>query len=451
MKNRFIHLISAVLIFLAWDTKTPSPVGDSRLLRNVTLIDGNGSAPLEHMDIWIQGDKIAGIGKDLAVSGADIKDLTGKTIMPALVSAHVHVGTLKDTTTKPENYTRANILHQLNRYQEYGIGNILVMGTDRPMLFNGLRDSSEKGKLPGARLHTAGYGFGVPAAAPPVAFAMDEVFRPSSAAEVPAMVDALAKLNPTVIKMWVDDFGGRLKKMDEEVYRTIISEAHKHGIRVASHLYYLEDARKLVGYGLDIIAHSIRDKDIDDNLLQLMKAKGTIYIPTLSLDEYAYIYAQRPEWVDNAFFKASLEKGVYEMITSKNYQDKIKNSPDYERNAAGFATALRNLKKIYDAGITVALGTDSGALPIRAQGFSEHLELELMVQAGLTPLQVLTVATKNAANALLIGKQFGTIEKGKVADLLILDADPSQGIKNTRKIFAVYKNGREVSKGPIAD
>lgn len=450
MKNRFVHLMSAVLIFLAWNTKSTDVAGDSILLKNATVIDGNGGTPVK-MDVWIQGGKIAGMGKDLAVQGADIKDLTGKTIIPALISAHVHVGTLKDTTTKPENYTRENILHQLNRYQEYGVVNILVMGTDRPMLFNGMRDSSEKGKLPGARIHSAGYGFGVPAAAPPIAFAMDEVFRPNSAAEVPAMVDALAKLNPTVIKMWVDDFGGKFKKMDEEVYKTIISEAHKHNIRVASHVYYLEDARKLIGYGLDIIAHSIRDKDIDDNLLQLMKAKKTVYIPTLSLDEYAYIYAQKPEWIDNTFFRASLEKGVYEMITSRSYQDRIKNSPDYEKNAAAFATALRNVKKVYDAGIIVALGTDSGAQPIRAQGFSEHLELELMVQAGLTPLQVITVATKNAANTLEIGNQYGTIEKGKVADIIILGGDPLIDIKNTRKIEAVYKAGKEVSHGPLKD
>jgi imidazolonepropionase-like amidohydrolase len=117
---------------------------------------------------------------------------------------------------------------------------------------------------------------------------------------------------------------------------------------------------------------------------------------------------------------------------------------------AAFKTALKNLKKIYDAGITVALGTDSGAFPIRTQGFTEHLEMELMVQAGLTPLQAITVSTRNAAKAIKIDNQYGTIEKGKKADLIVLDGDPVKDTKNTRKINTVWKNGKEVSRGPLA-
>lgn len=200
---------------------------------------------------------------------------------------------------------------------------------------------------------------------------------------------------------------------------------------------------------MDIIGHSIRDSIIDDVLVQQIKAKGIVYIPTLSLDEFAYIYARKPEWVDDPFFKASLEPGVYEMITSEKYQNDLKNSPAYLRNIHALETALKNLKKLYDAGVLIALGTDSGAMPLRAQGFSEHLELELMVQAGLTPLQAITVATKNAAQVLKIDNKFGTVQKGKTADLLIVDGNPATNIKDTRKIVAVYKAGKEVSKGPV--
>jgi len=439
----------SMVVFAACNT-TKSDNADAVLLKDVTLIDGNGGTPKEHVDILLRNDTIAAIGENLDSNGVKVIQLSGKTVMPSLISAHVHVGTLKGTETKSANYTRENILSQLKKYQDYGVGNILVMGTDRPMLFeSGLRDSSETGLLTGARLHSAGYGFGVPQGAPPVDFGMDQVYRPADASQVAGQMDSLAKVKPAVVKMWVDDFGGKFKKMDPAIYKAIITSAHQHKIRVAAHAYYVSDARKLVADGVNIIGHSIRDSVMDDQLIQSMKAKNVAYIPTLSLDEYAYIYARRPEWVDNAFFKNSLEPGVYEMITSAKYQNDLKNSPAYPRAVAAFEMALKNLKKLYDAGVLVAFGTDSGATPVRAQGFSEHLELELLVQAGLTPLQAIGVATKNSAKLLLIDNKFGTLEKGKTADLIILGGNPAVDIKNMRKIVAVYKAGKEVSKGPV--
>lgn len=445
-----VTLLSLAMLGLAACTNKDD--ADKLLLKHVRLIDGRGGMPVEMTDVLIQGDTIVAIAAAQEVPGATVIDMGGKTIMPALISTHTHVGTLKGTTTVPENYTRANILAQLQKYEDYGVGTLLVMGTDRPLLFEtGIRDSSMAGLLPGARLHSAGYGFGVPGGAPPLNFAMDKVYRPKSPAEVPAQVDSVARLHPDVIKIWVDDFNGKFaQKLAPDVYGKIIEEAHKHGIRVATHLYYLSDAKQLVADGVDIIAHSIRDKEVDDTLLAQMKQKGTVYIPTLSLDEFAYIYARRPEWIADAFFRQSLEPGVYEMITSPAYQDSLKNAPGYAKNVASFEMALRNLQKIFDAGILVSLGTDSGAMPLRAQGFSEHLELELMVQAGLTPLQAITVATSNAAKVLRIDNKYGTLQKGMAADFIVLGANPADNIKNTRTIEAVYKAGKKVSKGPLA-
>jgi imidazolonepropionase-like amidohydrolase len=138
------------------------------------------------------------------------------------------------------------------------------------------------------------------------------------------------------------------------------------------------------------------------------------------------------------------------MITSPQYQDKLKKSPNYKHNVTAFNTALKNLKRIHDAGILISLGTDSGAMPLRAQGFSEHLELELMVKAGLTPLEAITVATKNASQVLRINDRYGSLEKGKVADLIVLNGNPVNNIKNTRSIMAVYKSGKQVSNGPLS-
>jgi len=440
-----------LLILLVTAAFKPARGTKAILFKHVTLIDGNGDKPLLNRDVLVNGSKIAAIGTNLQATGAQIIDLKGKTMMPALISDHVHVGLIHGPNDKSNPYTRANIENQLRKYESYGVENILVMGTDRPLMFDGgIRDSSMAELLPGARLHSAGYGFGMPAGAPPVEMGMTNVFRPSNVSQIPAEMDSLVKVKPDLVKLWIDDFGGKYKsKMSPEIYKTIIEEAHKRNLRVAAHVFYLADARGLINDGVNILAHSIRDSVIDDALLQKMKANHVAYIPTLSLDEYAYIYARRPDWVDDPFFKASLEPGVYELITSRQYQDNLKNSPAYAKNMAALEIALKNLKKIYDAGVLVCLGTDSGAMMLRAQGFSEHLELELMVQAGLTPLQVLTVATRNSAQLLHIDQQFGTIEKGKTADFIILNGNPAIDIKNTRKIVAVYKSGAEVSKGPL--
>lgn len=435
-----------LLAFMLLAALPPAPAVKVILLKNVTLIDGNGGKPVAHTDILIKGNIIADIGPGLKASGATVINGEGKTVMPAITSSHVHVGMIKGNSNKEEPYTRDNILSQLKKYSDYGITNILVMGSDQPMLFaTGLRDSSVSGLLPGARLFSAGYGFSSAHGGPPMKY----VYHPATVAQATTELDSVALVQPTVIKIWVDDFGGSTPKMDSDIYKALIARAHTHHIRVASHLYYLADAKSLVDNGLDIIAHSIRDKEIDNALLQQMKAKGVVYIPTLSLDEYAYIYARKPEWINDPFFKASLEPGVYEMITSPAYQEKIKSSPAQQRNMQAFETAMKNVKRISDAGILVALGTDSGAQPLRTQGFSEHLEMELLVQAGLTPLQAITIATKNAATALKINDRFGTLEKGKIADLILLNANPEQDIKNTRKIAAVYKAGEEVSRGPL--
>ncbi|MFT4092065.1 MAG: amidohydrolase family protein [Niabella sp.] len=439
-----------MLAIVSCNNDKKQTVSDALLLQDITLIDGNGGSPQEHTDILIRGDSIAAIGQKLDTTGIKTLNLNGKTVMPALISDHVHIGSLKGTANKAEFYTEDNIKAQLNKYQDYGVLNIMVMGSDRPLLFEkGIRDQSVAGNYPGARLHSAAYGFGVPKGAPPIEFAMDYVYRPAKPELVAAEMDSLAALKPGFVKIWVDDFGGKYKKMDPAVYQEIINQAHQHQLRVAAHVYYLSDARQLVADGVDVIGHSVRDSLLDDELIRQMKAKGVAYIPTLSLDEFAYIYARKPEWINDPFFKASLEPGVYGMITSDKYQNGLKNSPAYAKNVKAFETALKNLKKLYDAGILIAMGTDSGAMPLRAQGFSEHLELELMVQAGLTPLQSITVGTKNAAQVLKIDNHFGTIEKGKTADLLILNGNPAQDIKQSRNIYAVYKAGKKVSKGPV--
>lgn len=445
--SAFTILAAAILLTAC----RQSPAAQALLLQDVTLIDGHGQAPREHADVLIRGDSIAQIGQNLDTNGVQVMRLSGKTVMPALISAHVHVGTLQGTENDGRFFTPENVTRHLKKYQEYGILQVLVMGTDRPVLFtSGLADSSVRGLAPGARLHSAGFGFGVAGGAPPAAFGMDLVMRPATKEEADRQVDSLARLSVKTIKMWVDNAGPGKPKMDRAVYHTLIDAAHRNSMKAAAHLYFIADARQLVEDGIDIIAHSIRDQEIDDTLVADIKRKNVIYIPTLALDKFAYAYGDTPSWLSDPFFKASLEPGAYEFITSQTYKDNIRNNANYPEKARALANALKNVYKLHKAGVLIALGTDSGASPARAQGFSEHLELELLVEAGFTPLEAITAGTLNAAKALRVADDFGTVEPGKKADLLVLNGNPAQDIRSTQNIYRVFKAGTAVSNGPLA-
>ncbi len=420
---------------------------EKSLYTNVNLIDGVSDSTLRDIQFTVENGKITGIGKELDSSGAVVIDLRGKTVMPSLISAHVHIGIVKGTEVSGENYTRENILNQLKIYEQYGISHVQVMGTDRPLLFeNGLRDSLRIGAFGGASMLTAGYGFGNAEAVPPTQGGFDQVFRPASVEEAGKEVDELAELQPDLVKIWAEKLG-EPGRMSPEIAETIINKAHGHNLRVAAHVYYLKDARYLLHHGLDLFAHSIRDSLVDDASIEDMKKRSVAYIPTLSLDKYSYAYAESPEWVDEPFFTAKLGEGVQDMLKSEAFRNEQRSSVD--RNKKAFEQALENVRKLHGAGVKILLGTDSGAFPIRVPGFSEHLELELLVQAGLTPYEAILAGTRNAAEALKIDQDFGTLVKGKAANFIVLDADPTIDIRYTRRIHGVYKAGVEVSRGPL--
>lgn len=418
----------------------------SVLIRNITLIDGAGAAPKKKVSLLVEGDHIAKILPAAAVTPPTMRvvDGTGKTVMPTLVNAHGHLGLLKGNKSGPENYSQSNIISQLRKYQAFGVSQVLSLGMDREIIFQ-LRNASHKGLIPGATFYTAGYGIGAQGGAPPANLA-DKVFRPATPDEGVKAIQQLVSLKADFVKIWVDDGGGSQPKVPVEVYEAAIAEAHKHNLRVAAHVYFLEDARRLVAAGVDVLAHSVRDQEIDNTLIADMKAKGTCYIPTLSLDEYNFVYAGQPEWLNDPFFKASLEPGVWEMLISAEYKQQQQNDPARGKKMKAFATAQRNLHKLDSAGVKILMGTDSGAFPVRAQGFSEHLELQLMVEAGLTPLEAITAATRTGAQVLGIDSLYGTLQPGKKADFIILSADPTEDIRNTRKILEVWRNGKKVDR-----
>jgi imidazolonepropionase-like amidohydrolase len=437
MKRSFCFFFYLLLL-------TSSSIGQTiKVITGITLIDGTGNDVKRNVNLVIKEDKIDAILPANAAlpASAETLDLLGKFVIPALINGHCHLGLLKGDKSSPDNYTRENILRHLEKYEQFGVGRVLCLGTDQEMIFP-LRDSSQKGLLQGATIYTAGYGL-TANNAPPTNLSHD-IMQPQTVEEAIKDVDRLALLKPDFIKIWVDDFNGAVHKMQPEIYEAVINEAHKKGLHVAAHVYYLEDAKRLVSAGVDVLAHSIRDKDVDDELITTMKQKSVYYIPTLTLDDYNIVYADDPEWMNDSFFKASLEPGVWERLSSTVFKQQLEKDTTLSKKRVAFETALRNLKKLSDAGIVIVLGSDSGAQPVRTQGFSEHLELKLMTEAGLTPMQTIIAATNNGAKMLRIDKQCGTLQPGKKADFIILNGNPLDDVKQTRNIFSVWKNGVQV-------
>ncbi len=415
-------------------------------LTHVRVIDGTGHPPLEDATVVIEGNHILAIEQGTASipANAKILDLHGDTVMPGLINAHGHLGLIADGKNSATAYTPENVLTELRQYESYGVTSMLSLGLNRDLLYP-IREQQREGKLDGATVFTADRGIGVPDAAPGLPAAPDQLYRPATAEEARSVVDAMAKRHADLVKIWVDSVGGTKPAMSPEVYRAVIKQAHKHHLRVAAHIFYLADAKSLVNDGVDILAHSVRDKPVDQELIAAMKRRGIWYIPTFTVDESFYIYAQHPGFMQLDFFKDAVSPVVLTMLSSDTYSQKINQDPNTAQHKADFAMDQKNLKTLYDAGIRVGFGTDSGAMPTRIPGFSEHRELEDMVQAGLTPMQAIVCATRNNAELLGIEATRGTLRPGKRADLLVLAANPLDDIANTRSIVTIFHDGRTVA------
>lgn len=262
----------------------------------------------------------------------------------------------------------------------------------------------------------------------------------------------MAARHPDMLKLWLDDNFGTMTRMPPEIFQAAITEAHaavdeahKFGLRFASHAFYLEDAKALLKAGIDVIAHSVRDQPVDAEFIAMMKAKKIPYIPTLELDETQFIMAEHPVWMDDPFFKASVDPTLLASWQTPEYASKMATNLNTPKNKAAAAMGQKNVKTLFDNGVFISFGTDSGALPTRIAGFGEHLELQLLVRAGLKPMDAIVCATSHAAETIGVGKDRGTLEAGKRADFLVLNANPLDDIRNTMKLDAVYHAGKQVT------
>ena len=419
-----------------------APSAGITVFEGARLIVGDGSAPIEDAVVVVQQGRFGQVGRRGAVelpAGAVRVDLKGKTVIPALVDGHSHIGYQKGPSTSVKNYTRENIIDHMYRFAYYGIAASQAMGSDFGDMPYELRREILAGQFPGAaRFLTAGRGLA------PLSEIADNNMRHSayvvSTEEgTRAQVRELASRGVTLIKTWVR----AEPKMAPDLYRALIDEAHRNNIRVAAHATNLDDAKELVRAGLDVFGHMI--EDVDDELVALFKQHpNASVLPALSASRLA-TYAP---WLSPL---EPLVATTQPPVHVKQLQDRLAAiTPDARQRAqANWERLARGVAKLNAAGVKLGLGTDGGGQNGGFVGWSAHTELENLVAAGLTPMQVIVLATKTTAEILGID-ELGMVAPGKSADFVVLDANPLDNITNSRKISRVYLRGVEVDRVKLA-
>ncbi len=423
-------LVTAAAIAGAWvSVHAAPPQSFPTVFRGARLIDGDGRVFAAKGVIVVRDGRIAAVGADGSVAvpaGAEVVDVAGRTIIPGLVNAHGHVGDTSGLQAGPQFYTEANLLKQLRAYASYGVTTVVSLGGDGDAGFK-LRDAQSTGALDRARLFVAG---------PVITAATPEAAR--------AEVDRIAAMKPDWLKIRVDDNLGTARKMPIEVARAVIEQGHARGLKVAVHIFYLDDAKALLKAGADFIAHSVRDQPVDEEFIGLLKARNICVCPTLTREVSTFVYEKEPDFFSDPFFLKGADPAVVAQLEEPARQAQMAKSTSAQRYKVALEMALANVKRLADAGVRIASGTDTGP-PARFQGYFEHLELELLARAGLTPQQILAAATGTAAGCVSL-RDVGTLRTGAWADFIVLTGDPLKDVKATRTIESVWIAGRRLTQ-----
>lgn len=420
LKARLVVLAAACF----WFAQVTANEGSIAFV-GATIIDGTEAAPLADGVIVITNGRIRTVGPRAAVTippGAEIVDVAGKTIMPGIVNAHAHVGDTNGLETG--DYTAENLLRQLRLYARYGVTTVNSLGGDEAAGF-ALRDDQYRADLERARVLVAG-----------------TVVTGTDAESVRNQVNANADAGANFIKVRVDDNLGRTPKMSPELVDVLIAQAHERRLPVAVHLFYLDDAKSILSAGADLIAHSIRDLAVDRELLNLIKSKDVCYIPTLTREVSTFIYESEPEFFSDPFFLKEVDSSIITQLSSPEYRSRIRSSASAQAYKAGLEVAMANLGMLSSEGVRIAMGTDSGP-PARFQGYFSHMEMQMMLDAGMSPFDVIRSATAVAADCSN-ANDVGTLEPGKWGDLIVLGKSPLEDISNTKTIEGVWLAGNRV-------
>ena len=388
----------------------PAATSDAIVFEGARVLVGDGGV-IENATFVVDDDRLVSIGSGSEVAvpaGATRVDLSGRTVMPAIIDTHVHLREARD-----------ELVEDLQRKAYYGVGAVLSLGRGVSDVAFELRD---EGVPNAARYRTVGRGITAPEPG-----RTEVPYWISSEEEARAAVQQLAPQNVDMVKIWVDDRNGQFEKLTPEVYGAVIDEAHQHGLRVTAHVYTLEDAKGLLRAGLDAFAHGIRDMDVDDEAIELFRERpNVVLVPNLPGPGVA---------TDLAWLSGTIPPDQLEQMQER--------SVDRPAAQEAFGIQARNLARLHAEGVTVAFGTDGGA------GWSPHAEMEDMVRAGMTPADVIVAATRNSADLLALD-DVGTLEAGKSADFVVLEANPLDDITNTRRIIDVYLRGEAVDRAGLS-
>lgn len=455
MKNFMSQVLLGALLCGALTVAAQAEV---KVFRNFTLVDAAKNTTVASQAMVVDNGEITWVGADAGVkvpAGAQAVDLSGKYVMPGLIDLHVHLGTVRDLTQTPTLYNLESVKTDLRQYAAYGVTTVQSMGTDTDAIFQITKERT--GRPSYARVYAAGQGlvYCTPLAVCTTGFSgiplkggyggiIPGINTPFDARDAAIReVNAQADKGADFIKFWVDDEFGTFPKMPPEIRTAIIEQAHKRGLRTLAHVFYLEDARQLVEAGVDGFVHMVRDKPVDQAFVARMKTKGTWQVAgTLSREASMFAFGGKPPFLDDPFFIQSLSPTALALLKSEARQNTIASGSHFQDYKNILANAQGSFKLYVDAGIPYGFGTDSGP-PGRYAGYFAHWELEELVSSGLTPAQALTAATTKSAQWLRNDK-IGAIERGKWADLLVLDANPLTDIRNTQKIAGVYIAGNAV-------
>jgi imidazolonepropionase-like amidohydrolase len=356
--------------------------------------------------------------------GADAEriDARGKTIVPGFVNAHGHVADTVGLKAAPEFYTRENLVRQLTLYARYGVTTVFSLGGDGPAGVT-LRNEPPQGR---ARLFVAG-----------------PVITGTTAATASREAEVNLAMGVDWLKFRVDDNLGGSTKMPKDAWQAVIERGHAKQVPIAAHIFYLDDAKDLLREGVDLIAHSVRDRPVDEEFIRLAKSRDVCVVPTLTREISTFVYESTPAWFADEFFLRHADPKVVDQLKDPARQKQMQSSKSAQQYKKALEVASANLKTLKDAGVRIAMGTDTGP-PARFQGYFEHLELELMVKAGLSPMDAIVAATGEAARCMKKEKTIGTLRPGAYADFVIYTDDPTKDIRATRSIESVWVGGTKV-------